>query len=115
MSEYIERQLAENELGKAMPRLETPDGRGERDYEIEIAQAAFVDAIGVIQRLPAADVAPVVRGHWEVEKEDWGFCEAIGRNHVHRKFRCSVCGYETGDQAEKFKCCPICTALMGGD
>lgn len=61
MAEYIERQLAENELGKSMPRLETPDGRGERDYEIEIAQTAFVDAIVVIQRLPAADVVPVVR------------------------------------------------------
>ena len=73
------------------------------------AVAAEVDMIP-----PMENVAPVVHGHWEVEKEDWGFCEAIGRNHVHRKFRCSVCGYETGDQAEKFVCCPICTARMDG-
>ena len=59
-----------------------------------------------------ASVEPVVYGHWEIEEVDWGFCEATGRRHIHKKFKCSVCGYTTGDQAEKFVCCPICTAKM---
>ena len=57
-------------------------------------------------------VEPVVYGHWEIEEVDWGFCEATGRRHIHKKFKCSVCGYTTGDQAEKFVCCPNCGAKM---
>lgn len=101
MAEYIERQLAENELGKSMPRLETPDGRGEQDYEIEIAQTAFVDAIGVIQRLPAADVEPVVHGRWKFFNRQ-------------NKAVCTNCSYERDlDWNFGRACaCPNCGATM---
>ena len=64
--------------------------------------------------LPAADVIPVKRAHWIISETDYGFCEAIGKNYKERKYKCSACGYETGTQAEKFICCPICTAKMDG-
>lgn len=101
MAEYIERQLAENELGKAMPRLETPDGRGERDYEIEIAQTAFVDAISVIQRLPAADVEPVVLARWKFFKKK-------------NKAVCTNCSYarDLDWNLGRAVACPNCGATM---
>ena len=109
MAEYIERQLAENELGKSMPRLETPDGRGERDYEIEIAQTAFVDAIVVIQRLPAADVVPVVRCRdcrFIIDRDD-------GTHGCYRHFvdECEpddFCSYGERSTIDGLKPCPLC-------
>lgn len=61
---------------------------------------------------PASDVVPIKRAHWIVSETDYGFCESIGKNYKEKKYKCSACGYETGTQAEKFVCCPICTATM---
>lgn len=58
------------------------------------------------------DVEPVIHGKWEIEEVDYGYCDAIKKNFKANKYKCSVCGYETGTQAEKFICCPICTARM---
>lgn len=41
-------------LGKAMPLLTTPDGCGEFDHEIQIADEAFVDCMQIIYDLPPA-------------------------------------------------------------
>ena len=80
---------------------------------VSLKDFVYLDGVmAVLDCVPVADVAPVVHGRWEVEEEDWGFCEETGDRHIHKKFKCSVCGYTTGDQAEKFVCCPICTAKM---
>ena len=53
MDDLISRQAAVDALAKAMPTLTTPDGCGEFDHEIQIADEAFVDAINVIHNLPS--------------------------------------------------------------
>lgn len=103
--EYISKQIAVEELENLRQQYEMHD-----DCDELVARKCK----NAVSALPAADVAPVVHGHWETEEEDWGFCAPLGRNLIHRKFTCSVCGYITGDQAEKFVCCPICTARMDG-
>lgn len=65
-----------------------------------------------IKELPAADVAEVRHGRWIVTDVDWGYSDAAGKNFVSHKYTCSVCGYETGDQGEKFVCCPMCMSRM---
>ena len=70
--------------------------------EIEAVQSDY------IERLPAADVAPVVRGKW-------------GDNGIAGSMlvKCSVCGFDCG--ANSFSYCPNCGARMrqatmdGGD
>lgn len=104
MKEYVERQLAENKLGEAMPKLKTPDGRGENDYEIEIAQESFVDAIGVIHNIPAAEVVEVVHGKWiYLDDGDWE-C-----SNCKEPFVICVCGK---DRTWKHPYCPSCGAKM---
>ena len=61
MDEYIRREDAVNALAKTMPTPATPDGAGEFDHEIHIADEAFADAIRIIESLEPADVVPVVR------------------------------------------------------
>ena len=61
MSDYISRQAAIEALAKTMPTPATPDGAGEFDHEIHIADEAFADAIRIIESLEPADVVPVVR------------------------------------------------------
>ena len=58
---YIRREDAVNALAKTMPTPATPDGAGEFDHEIHIADEAFADAIRIIESLEPADVVPVVR------------------------------------------------------
>ena len=59
--EYLRREDAVNALAKTMPTPATPDGAGEFDHEIHIADEAFADAIRIIESLEPADVVPVVR------------------------------------------------------
>ena len=63
--------------------------------EIEAVQSDY------IERLPAADVAPVVHGKW-------------GDNGIAGSMlvKCSVCGFDCG--ANSFSYCPNCGALMDG-
>ena len=58
MSDYIRREDAVNALAKTMPTPATPDGAGEFDHEIHIADEAFADAIRIIESLEPADVVP---------------------------------------------------------
>lgn len=95
--EYIDREKAIKEL---------------TDWKWGLDETCVMQAIGCV---PAEDVAPVVRGNWEISEIDLGFCESIGRNYKMKKYKCPVCGYETGTQAEKFVCCPLCTTRMDGD
>ena len=60
MSEkYIRIHDAVDALAKTMPTPATPDGAGEFDHEIHIADEAFADAIRIIESLEPADVIPV--------------------------------------------------------
>ena len=61
MDEYIRREDAVNALAKTMPTPATPDGAGEFDHEIHIADEAFADAIRIIESLEPADVVQVIR------------------------------------------------------
>ena len=92
MSDYIEREAA----------LDTVK-RTSGDYAAAWAEIAH---------MPAADVAPVRHGRWIGSEMNFGYCDIIQKEYIAKKYICSECGYETGDQAKKFVCCPICMARM---
>lgn len=91
MSDYIEREAAQSAVWE------------------EDNQTDMILAIG---SLPAADVAPVRHGRWIGSEMNFGYCDIIQKEYIAKKYICSECGYETGDQAKKFVCCPICMARM---
>ena len=83
MSEYIERDaVLENYL--------VTDPRG--------TFASCYSILKFVNRLPAADVRPVVRGVWI--ENDYAFN------------RCSECGYEFDHPEEKTTFCPGCGSNM---
>lgn len=57
MADLIDRQEALDAMAKAMPNLTTPDGSGEFDRDIHIADEAFVDCMQIINELPSAQPA----------------------------------------------------------
>lgn len=67
----------------------------------------FEKAAQMLEKLPAADVAPVVHGRWMYEKTEGGF-------HI---WRCSRCGRGMNDNPEGIDLyCYHCGAKMdGGD
>lgn len=69
---YICIQDAVDALAKTMPTPATPDGAGEFDHEIHIADEAFADAIRIIESIEPADVvskADIAALLEETEKE----------------------------------------------
>ena len=56
---YVYKQTAIDAIAKVMPSLTTPDGCGEFDHDIYIADEAFADSMQIIHDLPSADVIPV--------------------------------------------------------
>ena len=52
--ELISKAAAIDALSKAMPSLTTPDGCGELDHDIYIAQETMVDDMRIINDLPSA-------------------------------------------------------------
>lgn len=61
MKEYIERASAERVIAAIMPSMSTPDGAGTNSEMVFAAQEMCADALSAVHRLPAADVAEVVR------------------------------------------------------
>ena len=92
MAEYIDREKAKRLL------------------HIEYAYAAEQ----LLDEIPAADVAPVVRGQWEKEPSSYWRWTSSGAVAVTRTtYRCGLCGRGT---AVKSNYCPNCGAKMdGGD
>lgn len=96
MAEYIDREKAKRLL------------------HIEYAYAAEQ----LLDEIPAADVAPVVRGRWEKEPSSywrsywrWTSSGAVAVTRI--TYRCGLCGRGT---AVKSNYCPHCGAKMdGGD
>lgn len=84
MAEYIERELAIEALSRG-------DGCG------NVCRRA-------IERILAADVAPVRHGRWiEQEKYDFG-----------TMYDCSICGDRILDNGHSWNYCPNCGAIMDG-
>ena len=86
MAEYIERELAIEALSRG-------DGCG------NVCRRA-------IERIPAADVAPVRHGRW-IEQEKYTFGVM---------YDCSICGERILDNGHSWNYCPNCGCHMdGGD
>ena len=104
MSDYIEREAALAVCQKEYEeRLSMADWCGD---------TAAWNIGSAIKNMPAADVAPVRHGRWIGSEMNFGYCDIIQKEYIAKKYICSECGYETGDQAKKFVCCPICMARM---
>ena len=65
----------------------------------------------VILDVPAADVRPVVRGHWITEEEAR---DNLRKGGEYNECVCSVCGHLDWDctESESFNFCPTCGADM---
>ena len=72
------------------------------DYIDELfAEGYYVVTSDEIRKIPAADVAPIVRGYWI----------PTTRPFMNECKDCSVCGYRTW-YSSKFNYCPKCGAKM---
>lgn len=96
MTEYIEREAL---IQKLQDEINSCPFYGHQ-FELE-------DAKELIRNFPAADVAPVVRGEWEILTDDSG----------NEYMRCKQCGEEfyDGDNDTvdtKHNFCPNCGADM---
>ena len=105
MAEYIEREALKKRFEKRLNWLK-------KDIYDEYSGALYdgceTDA-ELIDEIPAADVVPVVHGHW-VEQED-------GRGETY--YDCSICGesWTTIDgtpMQNNMNYCPNCGAKMNG-
>ena len=77
-NDYIRKRDAVDALAKTMPTPATPDGAGEFDHEIHIADEAFADAIRIIESLEPADVVPVAHAHWYILEYESLTCSRCG-------------------------------------
>lgn len=77
-----------------------------------IGTDAYFQIKSILLGTKTADVAPVRHGRWIGSEMNFGYCDIIQKEYIAKKYICSECGYETGDQAKKFVCCPICMARM---
>nr|DAP96390.1 MAG TPA: DNA-directed RNA polymerase [Caudoviricetes sp.] len=95
MAEYIERSVAIAKLTA---------------LEVTEPNATMADVKRVLADIPAADVAPVVRGWWEhVDSSYWRWTPSGGVSVPHVTYRCGRCWRGT---AVKTNYCPSCGAKM---
>lgn len=81
---------------------------GAENYSGMYANIGMTHARQIVERMPAADVAPVVHGQWISCFEDW-------RKQIEGD-KCSVCGFEHyGANIRNYKYCPNCGARMDGE
>lgn len=103
MGDYIERQMAIDAIGKAMPEPSTPDFKGVRDYEAHIACEAFSDAAMIIKNISPAKVRPVVHGKWEYNEFGCycSACHEYALNDEHGPHKTSYCPECGADMMEE--------------
>ena len=75
MGDYISRDMAIARLTKV---------------EVTNRLATMTDAKREIAEMPAADVAPVRRGHW-IKYDDWEMCSECGGGHEWIGFGAAYC------------------------
>lgn len=104
MDDYISRDMAIARLTKV---------------EVTKKLATMADAKREIAEMPAADVAPVVHGHWVPigEREFFRFYGAfdVPQSETKMEYSCSTDGC-WAQTTNRFPFCPMCGAKMdGGD
>ena len=97
MDEYIEREAALS--------LVRPDAPEDEKDAITIATAKKL-VRSILHRTPAADVAPVVHGHFVHDGPRFA--------HVVDWWHCSNCGRLASGVETRFDYCPKCGARMDG-
>ena len=75
-----------------------------RDLAMEFLPVAYDSAINALRNVPAADVAPVVHGTWELRHGSW-YCSNCGRGYKIKFGVAPAC---------KHNYCPNCGAKMDG-
>ena len=109
MAECIERAAAV----KAVLRMRRPENSVAQNRMLSIIQMDIL-------KLPAADVAPVVRGLWMpvYESEMTGWDPAVAGRDQIGGYVCSACGeeavYDCNDKFVLSTYCPNCGAKMDG-
>lgn len=90
MAEYIEREeLVRQIICNMAEFIGAPDDVLKHDEQCNYA-------IFCVESAPAADVAPVRRGHW-IEENGCQICSECGEEHEWDEYRaayCDVCGAE---------------------
>lgn len=102
---YVYKQTAIDAIAKVMPSLTTPDGSGEFDHDIHIADEAFVDSMQIIHDLPSADVQPVRHGYW-IKDGHHITCDQCGQ---------SMCDKDREGNTIPQNFCPNCGVRMDGE
>lgn len=107
MAEYIKRSAVFEQFDNADADVCETDDFGGVDYGFGMKNIKEL-----INAIPAADVAPVVRGRWEKEPSSYWRWTSSGAVAVTRTtYRCGLCGRGT---AVKSNYCPNCGAKMDG-
>lgn len=93
MAEYIEREAAKKAV----------------DYAVELNNTEYDIVCDYLDRLPAADVAPVVHGGWTLIGADkrgrggiWE-CSACRKSEPHKSDYCPNCGAKMAGGAKESK------------
>ena len=77
---------------------------------LELYPSEYAELENALNRIPAADVAPVQHGEWiSVDTSYWRWYHDTARTVFSKSFRCSECGRKTIIR-EKF--CPSCGTKM---
>lgn len=100
MDEYISRNSTHEMMAKLQRYIWSNPEKDQLRSTLDADDVNFG-----LDKIPSADVAPVVHGHWEASGEP---CE---------KFNCSVCGgaswyYDYQGDVAKSRFCPNCGAKM---
>lgn len=102
MGEYISREAAIVAIKNLYPGIPLVKFRLEKWHE---ENKNFMECELAIEHIPAAEVRPVVRGEWLLEREPDG---------TPYQFHCSVCDGDFSFMGitTKYKYCPNCGADM---
>lgn len=105
MPEYIDKKAADNALTAAAVA------------DSDKKRRTWAKAIGVLHDIPAADVAPVVYGKWEVHEVDcftkFATCTACGEYATDIPEEIHEQGFNiTAHKPVLTRCCPNCGAKM---